>query len=68
MNLESYMLQQLAQLKYGHRDIIRGCYKIALANGYPPPPEGEDKFLDKIIDQLNSIDQNLKGYYENQTR
>ena len=55
-NLICRMIKELAQLGYGYRQTVGGCYDALINNyGYQAPPEGKESTVDEVIKVLNRI-------------
>ncbi len=50
-----YMISKLDSLKYGYKDIVRGCYDCAIREGYEEPEEGKDFIIDYTIEQMRHV-------------
>ena len=51
----SFMIKKLSQLKYGYREIIEGCYDMAI-NNYnieEPTDLSKNQIIDKVLEILN---------------
>ena len=48
--LMTFMISELSTMKYGYRDIVKGCYWTAINNcAFPKPEESIDIIVDEVI-------------------
>jgi len=51
-----FMIGELSSLKYGHMDIIYGCYDAAINNyGYPKTPEKRKEISSFVADRMKTL-------------